>query len=296
MAYAVECINVTKKFKKTLALDNVNLTIEENKIYGLLGRNGAGKTTLLNLLSAQSLQSSGTIAILGEQPYENSKVLSQMCFVKEAENYLDMLKIHEILDISSKFYDKWDNNFALKLLKEFNLTSNKKYSALSKGMQSILGIVIGLSSRAPITLYDEPYLGLDAASRYTFYDILLKDYTENPRTIILSTHLIDEVSKIFEHIIILDKGKVLLTEEVDNLKSKAFYLSGRKEILKDTLKGKNVINFEQAGFSASAAIYDNLALEEIRKLQLEGIEIKPVPLQDFFVYMTSMSNRGDFYE
>jgi len=286
MEYAVEGIKLTKKYGREFALEELDFVIEKNKIYGLLGRNGAGKTTLLNILATHSFQTLGIIKAFGEEPYENSKILDKMCFVKEGGSYLAQLKIKEILKIASDFYSNWDNNFAEELLEQFNLVKKKRYSALSKGMQSALGIVIGLASRAPLTIYDEPYLGLDAAARWLFYDILLKDYIENPRTIILSTHLIDEVSKIFENIIILDKGKIILAEEVDSLRNKAISLSGKTELVEAAVKNKNIINYQQVGGTLIAAIYDVNTHEELCSWANDDIEIKPLSLQDFFIYIT----------
>lgn len=291
MSNAVQCINLTKTFGKAPALDHVNLTIEENKIYGLLGRNGAGKTTLLNILATHSFQTEGTVKIFGEKPYENTKILNRMCFVKESGSYLTQLKVKEILSIASYFYVNWDNSFALNLLEQFDLEEKKKYSALSKGMQSALEIIIGLASRAELTIYDEPYLGLDAASRWLFYDILIKDYAEKPRTIILSTHLIDEVSKIFEKVIILDKGKVILSEEVDNIRNKALYVSGSKAKIDEILVNKNIIHTENVGNASTIAIFDVLSSEERKKLLSEDMEVKQVPLQEFFIYMTANFNK-----
>jgi ABC-2 type transport system ATP-binding protein len=287
MRNVVECLNLTKKFGRMVALDNVNLTIEENKIYGLLGRNGAGKTTLLNILATHSFATKGEVKIFGENAYESSKAVSQLCYIKEAGNYLAQLKVKEIIELASTFYTNWDNDFSLDLLEQFNLDPKKKYPSLSKGMQSALNIVIGLASRAPLTIYDEPYIGLDAASRWLFYDILLKDYTENPRTIILSTHLIDEVSKIFESIIILDKGKVKLFEDLEDIREKSFCLSGRKDKIDAALKEKNVLHYEQIGGLSTAVVFDLLTEAEKKKLINEEVEIKPVSLQDLFIYITA---------
>lgn len=287
MTYAVECSGLMKKFKKTMALNSVDLKIEENKIYGLLGRNGAGKTTLLNIITAQLFQTQGTVKIFGEEPYENSNVLNKMCFVKDSPQHMMDFKVRDILKIASDFYIYWDNDFSRNLVNQFSLDTSKKYRTLSKGMQSIVGIIIGLSSRAPITIYDEPYVGLDAAARLLFYDILLKDYSENPRTIILSTHLIDEVSKIFESIIILDKGSVLMTEEVDTLRDKALYISGLKDVVDKIIESRKTIHEETMGNNKIAAVFDNISPNEIKSIQSRGLEIASIPLQKFFVYITS---------
>jgi ABC-2 type transport system ATP-binding protein len=139
-------------------------------------------------------------------------------------------KVKKIFELASDFFQNWDEEFKNELVAKFKLDINKKYITLSKGTAAIEGIIIGLASRSELTIYDEAYLGLDAAARKLFYDILLEDYIENPRTIIFSTHLIDEVSNLFEEIIKLHNGKILLKEETDIIKNK-FNVS--KSILKE---------------------------------------------------------------
>ncbi|HEY5561050.1 MAG TPA: ABC transporter ATP-binding protein [Clostridiaceae bacterium] len=286
MEYAVEGLKLKKKYGKEIALQEIDFTLERNKIYGLLGRNGAGKTTLLNIIGTNSFQTKGEIRVFGEKPFENSKVLDQICLVKESGNYLAHLKVQDIIKLASKFYSNWDNSFKEELIIKFNLKMNKRYSALSKGMKSALGIVIGLASRAPLTIYDEPYLGLDATSRWLFYDILLKDYIENPRTIVLSTHLIDEVSKVLENIIILDEGKIILSESLEDLRTKAISLTGRVDLVEEATKDKRIINYQIFGRSATAAIYDNISSVEINEWKSSALEVKALTLQDFFIYIT----------
>ncbi len=213
------------------ALTDIDFTLEENRIYGLLGRNGAGKTTLLHLLTAQLLPTSGSIEINGESPFENDSLQQQICFVKESQPFKKNFKIHELLRLASLFYPNWDHEFASRLLEDFELDPNKKMTSLSRGMESAVGIIIGLASRAPITVYDEPYLGLDAVARKIFYDRLLQDFIDHPRTIILSTHLIDEVSKLFEQVIIIHQGKIILNEEVDEILACANMLNGSTDKL-----------------------------------------------------------------
>lgn len=286
MTSAVKCINLSKRYGKNYALNSVSINIEKNKIYGLLGRNGAGKTTLLNIIAAQTFKTEGIVEVLGKCPVENAKVLNQICMVKEAGAYLNQLKVKDILGIAANFYSNWDKEFACELLKKFELPEKKRFIQLSKGMQSSMSIVVGLASRSPLTIYDEPYVALDAAARNMFYEILLEDYMKNPRTIILSTHLIDEVSRIFENIIILEKGTVLLSEEVETLRGKALYLYGEKSKLQEAIAKKRVLHFETIGNTASASVYDSFSQENFNELKQNNIDIKPLTLQDFFIRLT----------
>lgn len=287
MSLAVEIKNLNKKFLKSKALDNLSLSIEEGKIYGLLGRNGAGKTTLLKILTNQYVKNSGVVKVFNEEPFENEKVLSKVCFVSDKPKFIPTFTVREILSIARAFNVNWDKEFEQSLIKEFELELNKQFKSLSRGMQSIVSIIIGLASRAPLTIYDEAYTGLDAVAREKFYRILLEDYTENPRTIIFSTHLIDEVSKLFENVVIIHKGKVILEEEVDILRTKAFYLNGDSEKIDEVLKDRNVIYKEVIGNDINAAILEDISKEEKIGFQNMGLETKSIPLQKLFVHLTS---------
>jgi len=298
MTYAVECRNISKSFGKNIALSDINLNLEKDKIYGLLGRNGAGKSTLLNIVTAQLFPSSGEVRIFGEAPYENDRALGHICIVKESGMFLKDVKVGDALDIASSFYANWDNNLAERLLREFELDRKKYYKNLSLGMKSQLGIIVGLASRAPITIFDEPYIGLDAAGRQLFYDALIDDYMENPRTIILSTHLIDEVSNLLEEVIILHKGTVKLEGNSEDIKNKAFYISGIKDRVENHITGKKVLSKEEFGKTLAVAIFDNISEKEKRVMEADDLTISNVPLQQLFIYLTGgrMIKRGDINE
>lgn len=298
MTYAVECKNISKNFGRTAALSDINLNLEKDKIYGLLGRNGAGKSTLLNIITAQIFPSSGEVKIFGEAPYENDKALRNICIVKESGMFLKDVNVGEALDIASSFYANWDKDLAEKLLEEFELDRRKTYKNLSLGMKSQLGIIVGLASRAPITIFDEPYIGLDAAGRQLFYDVLIDDYMENPRTIILSTHLIDEVSNLLEDVIIMHKGTVKLEGNSEDIKNKAFCISGIKDRLENYISGKKVLNKEEFGKTMAVAIFDSISEKEKRAMEADDLIISSIPLQQLFIFLTGgkMIKRSDINE
>lgn len=272
---------LSKTYGDNHALNQVSFTLEGNKIYGLLGRNGAGKTTFMDILSGQTLASSGDITIDGENPFENQRLTESICLIKEANNFSPELKIKQVLKIYSYFYPNWDQEMAEELLETFNLKQSAKVKTLSKGMESALGITTGLASRAPITVFDEPYIGMDAPSRKTFYDILLEDYQENPRTIIFSTHLIDEVSLMFEEVIILKKGAVVLQESSEELRAKTVAVSGPKDKVDAFLADKDIIQrTELAGSSMAYAFGSRKEAEEA------GLEVEGVPVQELMIHLT----------
>jgi ABC-2 type transport system ATP-binding protein len=285
----VEVRDVTKSFGSVTAIDQVSFSIEAGKIYGLLGRNGAGKTTIMQILTAQLFASSGEVKVFGEMPYENSRVLSQLCFVKESQKYPNNFRVIDVLEIGAVAFPNWDREYALTLAEAFRLPLKRKMRALSRGMLSAAGIIVGLASRAPLTIFDEPYLGLDAVARSMFYDRLLEDYTEHPRTVILSTHLIDEVSRLLEHVIVIDQGRLLLDEETEALRGRAFTVVGAASKVAAYLDGKVVLSREPLGGLASATVMSNGDDGSRQEAQALGLEIAPVSLQQLIVHLTSES-------
>ncbi|GAE31232.1 ABC transporter ATP-binding protein [Halalkalibacter hemicellulosilyticus] len=283
--------NVSKSYDNKVALNEIHLELERNKIYGLLGRNGAGKTTMLQLLSGHTLPDKGTILINGEEPFNNKKALDQICFVSESGNFKQRLKIKHALKIASYYYPKWSNDVAIRLLDVFELNQNLNVKGLSKGMESALGIIIGLASRSPLTIFDEPYIGLDASLRYTFYDILLEEYELEPRTIILSTHLIDEVSDLFEEIILVKDQQILLHETAEQLKAKSLKVSGPKTLIQAFCKNKHVLYQSEMMGKQTAILYGDATITDAKKA---GIEAEHCHIQELMVHLTTKKERKPY--
>lgn len=282
----IKISNLTKEYGNHKVLDNVSLTIEENKIYGLLGRNGAGKTTLLNLITNRIFPTEGSIKIDDEDVIENSNALGKIYFMTEQDLYPEGMKIKDLFKWSKEFYKSFDMDYALNLSKKFGLNINKKFKELSTGYSSICKIIITLSSGAEILLFDEPVLGLDANHRDMFYKELVANYIDEPKTIILSTHIIEEVSEILEKVIIIKGGKVLGDKEVESLLGEAYLVSGAADKVEKYIEGKKCINIESiAGFKA-ATIIGKLADEN--RIQIRSLELQTskVELQKLFIHLT----------
>lgn len=286
MSYVVEVSRLTKSYGNVTAVDNVSFALEADKIYGLLGRNGAGKTTIMHMLTAQLFATSGELHVFGEAPYENGKVLSQICFIKEGQKYPESFRIIDVLQVASYMFRNWDMAFALDLIEQFRLPLKRKVKKLSRGMLSSVGIVVGLASRSPLTIFDEPYLGLDAVARSLFYDKLIEDYALHPRTVILSTHLIDEVSRLLEHVLVIDNGKLIIDEEADTLRDRAFAVAGQSSAVAAFMSGRTVIDRESLGGLATATAMGQLSAEERKYAAELGLELAPVSLQQLIVCLT----------
>ncbi|NLI84704.1 MAG: ABC transporter ATP-binding protein [Propionibacterium sp.] len=283
MTTVIEVKNLTKRYKETLAVDNVSFTIEKDAIYGLLGRNGAGKTTIMSILTAQNFASSGDIRIFGEDPYENPRVLGRMCFVREGQKYPDEATAMHAFRIAGLFYPNWDQAFADDLVADFQLPTKTRIKKLSRGQLSAVGVILGLASRAEITFFDEPYLGLDAVARQIFYDRLLEDYVEHPRTIILSSHLIDEVSNLLEHVIVIDKGRIVMDGETDAVRDRAATIVGDSAAVEAFVTGRQVIHRQSLGRVTSVTVLGRLTDADRAQLAAAGLDATPVSLQQLIV-------------
>lgn len=286
MTAVIEVRNLTKHYKDKNALDNVSLAIDGGAIYGLLGRNGAGKTTLMSILTAQNFASSGEVRVFGEHPYENTSALSRICFVRESQKYPDDATPRHAFKAASLFFKNWDQAFADELIKEFQLPLKQTIKKLSRGQLSAVGVIIGLASRAELTFFDEPYLGLDAVARQIFYDWLIEDYAEHPRTIILSSHLIDEVANLIERVIVIDDGRILLNEETDAVRDRAVTVIGDATKVDTWAAGREVLHRESLGRVASVTVLGALTADERAEVVASGLDLAPVSLQQLIVRLT----------
>lgn len=292
MTNIIEIKQLSKVYEGAKVIDDVNLSIEKNKIYGLLGRNGAGKTTLMKQITAQVFPTSGEIKVFGEEPYENQQVLGNICFIKESQKYPDNYRVQDALNVSAALFKNWDKEYAAELITEFNLPVKRKIKKLSRGMHSAVGIIIGLASRAPLTIFDEPYLGLDAVARKTFYDKLIEDYGNHPRTVILSTHLIDEVSNLLEHVIVIDNGKIIIDQDSEDLRGVAYNVSGLAAQVEGFIKGKEVIQREAIGGLLTATIMGSGHSNDQSVAKNCGLDVSPVSLQQLIVHLTKAGTKG----
>ncbi len=282
----IEVRNLTKRYKDILALNSVSFDIQRDTIYGFLGRNGAGKTTAMSILTAQNLPTSGQVRVFGEDPYENARVLSRMCFVRESQKYPDDATPRHALSSARLFFPRWDQELAEELVDEFHLPLKRTIKKLSRGQLSAVGVIIGLASRAEITFFDEPYLGLDAVARQIFYDRLLADYAQQPRTILLSSHLIDEVSNLIERVLVIDTGRIIMDESTDDARAQATNVVGDAATIEQALNGREVIHRESLGRVASVTFLGSVDDAERTALSASGLDLVPLSLQQLIVRLT----------
>ena len=213
----VKCNNLCKEFDKKQILDNINLSIPKGKIIGLLGKNGMGKTTLIKLINDLLTPTSGEILINGEKTGVNSKKV--ISYLPE-RTYLDKsMKVSQIITFFEEFYENFNKEKAIKLLKDLDLDINAKISKMSKGMQEKLQLILVMSRDAELYILDEPLGGVDPATRDYILDTILLNFKEGA-SLIISTHIISDIERILDDVIFIDKGKIVLTSSADELRKK----------------------------------------------------------------------------
>lgn len=282
MMNAIQIKGISKRYKDVTALDDVSFSFEHGKIYGFLGRNGAGKSTLIHILANRIFADEGEILIDGLAAKENMEVHEKIYCMSEADLYDASMRVKDQFKWMDRFYDSFDLDKAMDIAGKFNLDTRKKFKALSKGYQSVFKLTIALSLDIPYVVFDEPVLGLDANHRELFYDLLLQDYEKSQRTIIIATHLIEEVANLIEEVVLIDNGRILLQDTVENLMERGYCASGLAEEVDDYCRGKNVIGYDELGNLKLAYV-----LGEREELPPgSNLQISNMNLQKLFVKLT----------
>ena len=271
----IEFTNVTKKYGATTAIDGISLAFPDSGIYCLLGRNGAGKTTFMKLLAGHIAATDGSITVDGKA-VTVGHMPENLSFIENGSAQFNM-GVSDLIHTAAELQEDFDEGFALEMMKRFKLEPGKKYYKLSFGMKSMMTAIITLANTTNIILLDEPVLGFDAIMRDQFNTLLLESYSAHPRLIIVSTHLIDEIAKITERLIIIEEGKILLEAGIDEIDEKAYTLSGPADRVIPLLNGLNCIGRTTAGSVIAAHIYGE------RIAPPEGVFIDRLGLQDFFI-------------
>jgi len=279
----IELRNTSKDFGNVQALKDVSVHFEENKIYGLLGRNGAGKSTLLNVITGRVFANGGEVLVDGETALENDSALQKIYMMSEKNYYPENMKIRDVFKWTREFYPDFDAAYAAKLAERFELNTDKKVKALSTGYSSILKLITALSTNAPYILLDEPVLGLDANHRDLFYKIVIEKFSENPCTIIISTHLIEEAAGVIDHVVIIKDGKIIRDESRDDLMSKGYMATGAASVVDGYIADKNVLGTDSLGGLKTSYILGTLNRNDVPA----GIEISKMDLQRLFIQLTN---------
>jgi ABC-2 type transport system ATP-binding protein len=286
----IECTGLTKMYFRKPVLNNLTFSIEENTITGLIGRNGAGKTTILKILAGFIQETSGKVRVFDEGPFNSLFVSTNSIFVDDQMIFPPALQLQEILDVAGSFYPNWDMKLAKGLAKYFDFDPKNYHNRLSKGKTSTFNSIIGLAARCPLTILDEPTTGMDEAVRKDFYRALLKDYLAHPRTIIISSHHLNEIEDLLEDVLLIKDGKKHLHLPISELKEWAIGIKGPTEKVLELTNGEELIYENRIGADTMyAVVKDNFSTLAMEKA---GIELSPVRASDLCVYLTNDSKGG----
>ncbi len=278
----IELSGVTKQYGQTAVLKDVSLTIDEPGIYCLLGRNGAGKTTLLKSIAGYQNISYGEIRV-NNQLITTATLDTGVSYIENFAKHFH-LPVKKLLHIAGEVNPNYDFAFATEMMERFELDGKKKFHHLSLGMKTMVSTIICLASNKNVILLDEPVLGFDAIMRVEFYNMLSESFQKHPRIILVSTHIIEEITKTIQKLIILDKGRIRFFDTLQAVEKQAYSISGLKSEVEAATKNLNVIGQDSVGGLVTSYIFDT------PPKQIASLEIHPLTLQDFFIQM--VGHRG----
>jgi ABC-2 type transport system ATP-binding protein len=252
----IEARGLRKSFGTTIALDGINFRVEEGRILGLIGPNGAGKTTALNaILGLTPYQ--GELRVLGRNPWtERDQLVRDVCFIADVAVLPRWIKVSQALDYVAGVHSRFDRAKAESLLAKTTIRRDSKVKHLSKGMVAQLHLALVMAIDAKLLVLDEPTLGLDILYRKQFYDSLLNDYFDRNRTIVVTTHQVEELQHVLTDLMFIDRGRILLDSSMDDLESRYVELAvhpaqaaaarALKPIYERELLGRNILLFDLA--------------------------------------------------
>lgn len=276
--------HLSKKYGRRVVLDDISFQLAPGKIYGLLGRNGAGKSTLLNIITGRILPSSGSVYLGDQESGNDDRVIGQFYLMSEANLYPKRTTIRRMFDLADGSYGEFDYQNAERQLKAFGITAYDHLSDLSTGLQTVAKLVVALNVNASYVFLDEPVLGLDANHRELFYKELIKTYQNKQRTFVLSTHLIDEIQQLVEHVLVLDDHRIIEEGDVDEMLGRAYAISGPAKDVDQYVDGLRVLDSEQLGNTKTAYVYDHL---DDQRVIPDRVKVGHYDLQHLFIYLTN---------
>ncbi|MEU6739164.1 ABC transporter ATP-binding protein [Streptosporangium sandarakinum] len=282
----IDVRDLVLRYGETTALDGLSFTLESGKIYGLLGRNGSGKSSLTSVLAAFRRQTSGEALVDGRPVFENADLTRRIGLVRDEGEAITIGTVEDALYFAEWLRPSWDADYARSLLETFGIPPKANVKAMSKGQRSALGVVVGLASRTPLTMFDEAHLGMDVPSRQAFHDALLADYMAHPRTFILASHLVEEAAPLFEEVLIIDRGRLVVHEDAGTLLSRGASVTGPVARVDAFTAGLTVLGTKDLGPTRSAMVYGDLDDTRRREAAESGLELGPVAMQELFVHLT----------
>jgi ABC-2 type transport system ATP-binding protein len=287
----IEAKELYLDYGKNVAIYSMNINLNENQLIGLVGKNGSGKTTFMKLCAGLLYPTQGEINIHGHNPMNNLEVLKEIVYSYPNIAFQESNTLNTIIDYYAMFYPRFDTTFAKKLLTLFSLKLTQKYKSLSQGMTSTFNYICALSTRAKLTLLDEPVLGMDITVRKKVYEILLRDYMEYPRTILISSHILSEIEDILSQIILIDTGKIVFYKDIDEVSAMAYRIDGAEAAVKAYTHSIPVL-LEVHNTTGSSAIIESRCDDAvIKKCQSMNLKVARLRPEEIYIYKTNQDGR-----
>jgi ABC-2 type transport system ATP-binding protein len=220
MTTLVEVDALSRSYGSTIALHNVSLKAEVGLVYGLVGANGAGKTTLIKHVLGLLRPQRGKVRLFGLDPVRDPvAVLRRVGYLSEQRDLPEWMRLEELLRYTRAYHPSWDQVYADQLLEQFGLDRSKRFADLSQGMRAQAGLVVAVAHRPDLLVLDEPSSGLDVVVRQDILDAIVRTVVEDGRTVIFSSHLLDEVERMCDHVTVLHEGRVAVQGPVDEVRA-----------------------------------------------------------------------------
>lgn len=289
-SYSIIAENLNFSYKKKSAINNLNLSLNENQIIGLVGANGSGKTTFFNLCNGSLIPKSGNLTVLGCNPNKELSLRGEFIYSNHNLPVGNHYKLKQIIDFYNITYPHFDTEFATKLLDLFSLSIKNSVGSLSQGKKSLLHLICAISTRSKITCLDEPFIGIDIESRKMCYEILLRDFIEHPRTLIISSHNLSEIESLLSEIILIDNGSIIFYEDIDTVREMMFRADG-DDI--DEYDNEDIIIKKTGELGNYLIAKGNVNSKLAKELASKGFKISPVSTEDLCVYLTTKNKESD---
>lgn len=295
MASIIQFQEVSKKFKGHQALRHLSFEVPEGVIYGLVGRNGAGKTTTLRMIMRLLQPDEGNVRVMGHEPSQMPLVLRQQIgYTSDSLPLIPWLKAEELLAENASFYPDWDEDYVKSWAKKLELNLSKRVFSLSRGDRQKLGFLMAIGHRPRLLILDEPAGGLDPVVRQQFLESLISFLNENGTTIILSSHQLNELERVADHIGLIQSGHMVLEAELDSLRS---------EVRKVILMGAGVEQFQPQDLILDAErqpgyvelIYrhwnDAMGNQILSDFPEASLQVKPLDLETIFIHLQAQEGQ-----
>lgn len=282
------CENLSKRINKNEYIRNFNYNFLDNQIYAIVGKSDSYKEEILDLITGKINADDGKVYLDGQALFNNNFISERLCYISRNTTFPGNIKIKSIFKLMATLYPKWDNAYAFELIENFQINPRSTYSSLKSNKRTLLLGILGLASRANITVFDNPVGHADVKDRYEYFKFLYSHHERYPRTMIMTTDYIDELDYIVNNILFIDKGRLFETYKTEDIKDDFRYLSGKTEVLKSLINGIKVIGVEERGKTLTICIRQKLKKDDIRKFQKYLIEIFDVPIQKVFIYLINL--------